>query len=213
MRTVHETEALRPSDPVPRSHSTAGTKPQRLKLIVNAKPPTNTYLSTQSPNLANPTEVEDDDATIATHEDSEAAEDLEDDSDRDLSDFDPPPDCDFTEEELKLPIDELYKLLRMQLHWAEETHDELGKEVAELEGERKMEWQKKELVLDNVLEAELAVADGKGDQELVDELAAALLPEKVLPMQGPFVPWYRQHAAMDEGEGQAEAGPSAPAET
>jgi hypothetical protein len=38
MRTVHETEALRPSDPVPRNHSLANTKPQRLKLIVGSRP-------------------------------------------------------------------------------------------------------------------------------------------------------------------------------
>ena len=188
MRTVHETEALRPSDPVPRNHSTAGTKPQRLKLIVNAKPPEAEHEEAEA-------DV-DDDATIGTNEDNDA-EVL-------LAEFQYPSDVEFTEEERRMPIDELYKLLRMQVHWSEETGKELRKEVAELEGKQKEEWQAKELVLANLYEAELANADSKKeDQKLVDDLAADL-PQTVLPMKGP-TPWWRQQLPREEEAKDAEA--------
>lgn len=192
MRTVHETEALRPSDPVPRSHSTAGMKPQRLKLIVNAKPPAETSHSSQ----AGEADI-DDDATIGTHpnSDNDPSGDSETDS-LPFGEFQYPPDVDFTDEEKAMPIDELYKLLRMQVHWSEESGAELRKEVAGLEGKRKEAWQAKELVLDNLYEAELANADAKGEeQKVVDDLATGL-PAKVLPMKGP-TPWWREQRDVE----------------
>ena len=181
MRTVHETEALRPSDPVPRNHSSAGMKPQRLKLIVNAKPP-------EAEHDRGDADV-DDDATIGSNEENEL--------EIPLSEFQYPSDVEFTENERIMPIDQLYKLLRMQIHWSGEAGKELRKEVAELEGKQKDEWQAKELVLNNLYEAELANADSKNeDQKLVDDLAVDL-PSRVLPMKGP-TPWWRQHPPKED---------------
>ena len=186
MRTVHETESLRPSDPVPRNHSAAGTKPQRLKLIVNAKPPESEY--------GNGEVDADDDATIASHDESG--------SESPLAAFTYPADIYFTEEELAMPADRLYRLLRRQARWAEEVSVKLKTEVAELEGKQKEEWQAKELVLANLAEAELANAVDKNDTDRLDLLSGEL-PQPMLPMKGPS-PWYRE-IAPSELEPRAES--------
>ena len=179
MRTVHETEALRPSDPVPRNHSAAQMKPQRLKLIMNRKPPAG------EPSNGDGADVVDDDATIYTNTDADG------DTQSTLP-FEYPPDVQFTEEELAMPPDELFKLLRRQVYWSEEEHQELRDEVEALEAKRKEEWQAKELVLANVMEAELAKAiglDNNGNYEAVMKLKDDL-PHPMLPMSG-ATPWYR----------------------
>ena len=185
MRTVHETESLRPSDPVPRNHSAAGTKPQRLKLIVNAKPPESEH--------GNEAADVDDDATIASNNESG--------SEPPLTPFTYPADIYFTEEELAMSVDRLYKLLRRQVCWAEELSVELKTEVTELEGKQKEEWQAKELILANLAEAELANAVDKEDTDRLDLLSGDL-PQPMLPMKGP-PPWYREPAVS---EAEAEPG-------
>ncbi|MCJ1484663.1 hypothetical protein MMC06_004836 [Schaereria dolodes] len=175
MRTVHETEALRPSDPIPRYHSAAQVKPQRLKLIVNAKPPS-------GPNNGEAPEA-DDDATICTGTDIDPEYPP-------IAPFEYPPDINFTEEELSLTPDRLLSLVRRQVHWIEEENKEFGEEVKALEIKRKEEWQAKELVLANVMEAELAVAHDKGqDFEKIFKLKDDL-PPRMLPYSGQ-TPWYR----------------------
>ena len=162
MRTVHETEALRPSDPIPRNHSAAQLKPQRLKLIVNAKPPES--------NL----DAVDQDSTNYTAPSGY------------------PADIQFTEEELALPPSQLFRLLRRQLHWSEEEGRELKDEVQALEVKRKEEWQAKELILTNVAECELAKAVEKGcDHEKIMGLISEFLPPIMLPIRG-AEPWYRR---------------------
>lgn len=186
MRTVHETESLRPSDPVPRNHSAAGTKPQRLKLIVNAKPPES--------ELGNDEVDVDDDATIASNDDSRP--------ESPLAPFIYPPDVCFTGDELAMPADQLYKLLKRQIRWAEELSTHLKAGVTELESRQKAEWQAKELVLANLVEAELANAVDKQDTDRLDLLSGDL-PQPMLPMKGPS-PWYRE-PAVPEIEGGRES--------
>lgn len=177
MRTVHETESLRPSDPVPRNHSAAGTKPQRLKLKCNPRPP-------ESEQVDGEADV-DEDATIASTASPEP--------EVPLSPFTYPADIQFTEQELAMPSDHLYKLLRRQIGWAEEIGLDLKKEAEELEGKHKREWQAKELVLANLTEAELAIAVDKGDTDRLALLTEAL-PQPILPIKGPL-PWYREQSA------------------
>ena len=177
MRTVHETEALRPSDPVPRSHSQAQVKPQRLKLIVNAKPPDRAG-SNGDINTTNAA------STIRsnTNLDSEL---------QPISQFEYPPELQFTEQELTLSPNQLFRLLRRQVHWAEEENQELKEEIEALEAKRKEEWQSKELVLANLMEAELATAhEASMDFEKILRLKDEMLPQRVLPMVGQ-TPWYR----------------------
>ena len=69
-----------------------------------------------------------------------------------------PTDCRFTDIEAALPVDQLFELLRHQIHWATQENHTLEDDIATLEAKRKTEWLGKELVLENILEAELELA-------------------------------------------------------
>lgn len=180
MRTVHETEALRPSDPVPKNYSSIPPKPQRLKLIVNSRP-------REEGN--GDTEV-DDDATIYSNTDAEN-------DDPPAAPFEYPADVQFTEEELDMPPDRLFELLRRQIHWSEEDGSDLQDEIRSLEAKRKGEWIAKELILVNVMEAEIATAHDKGEHPVTVQKLAEDLPLPMLPISGPL-PWYRYSASQPE---------------
>lgn len=193
MRTVHETEALRPSDPVPKNHAGISFKPQRLKLIVNSKPPHSDSRGAESGDAS-----VDDDATIG------ATSDINPDTFPALP-FEYPPDIHFIEDELSMRPDELYKLLRRQVHWAQEEGSELRREAEALEKKRKEMWQAKELVLANLMEAELALAlEWGADHDKVCKMTEDL-PQTVLPISG-RTPWYRvedKNAEDKEPKGEA----------
>ena len=180
MRTVHETEALRPSDPVPKNYSSIPPKPQRLKLIVHSKP---------RDEGNGDTEV-DDDATIYSNTDAEN-------DDPPAAPFEYPADVQFTEEELDMPPDRLFKLLRRQIHWSEEDGSDLQDEIRSLEAKRKGEWIAKELILANLMEAEIATAHDKGEHPETVQKLAEDLPLPMLPISGPL-PWYRYSAGQPE---------------
>ena len=180
MRTVHETEALRPSDPIPRGYNSAHFKPQRLKLII--KQPANGKAdgdsnATQSPQLKG-----EEDET-GTYEWPDGGEGL------------------FTKEESALPPSQLFRLLRRQVAWSEQAGKELDAEVQALEKKRRAEWMEKELVLYNLMEAECAVAFMKGgDQEKVLKIVDEDLPKNPLPLNGNELPWYRSKEDEEMGE-------------
>jgi hypothetical protein len=114
-----------------------------------------------------------------------------------------PPDMNFTEQELALPAPELFRLLRRQLCWATQDGDQLRAEAEALEKQRKEEWTAKELLVENILEAELSTSKRKrleaGDLE--EPLAYSPLEEdiqvskqlKVEPKDGKL-PWWREEA-------------------
>lgn len=174
MRTVHETEALRPSDPVPRNHSQAHIKPQKLKLTFK-----------KSHNSENGPAAEEDIV------DGEAEVNGK-------NGFTYPTDVQFTDEEHQMPPDYLYKLCRRQIHWSEQEGERLKQECSTLDAKQKEEWQNKELLLINVIEAELAQATQqngllKTEHQDVEKMKADLLPAKMLPLSGE-APWYRKSA-------------------
>ena len=180
MRTVHETEALRPSDPVPKNYSSIPPKPQRLKLIVSSKPREDTHSNGDA-------EVDENETTYAdTDVEAEPVP---------IQPFEYPPDVQFTEEELTMPPNQLFRLLRRQIHWAEEEGTELKEEILQLEHKRRTEWMQKELVLANVMEAELANAAEKGQENI--GMHVEDLPHPILPLVGPD-PWYRKPFVTDE---------------
>lgn len=184
MRTVHETEALRPSDPVPKNYSSIPPKPQRLKLIVNSKPRGDSHNNGDA-------EIEED-ANIYPHTDGE-------DEALSMAPFEYPSDVQFTQEEIDMPPDQLFRLLRRQVHWAQEDGAELKDELQQLEAKRRKEWMEKELVLANVMEAELANAAEKGQENI--GMHVEDLPHPILPLVGP-TPWYRIfQPPMDETAG------------
>ncbi|KAL8900732.1 MAG: hypothetical protein Q9207_005557 [Kuettlingeria erythrocarpa] len=180
LRTVHETDNLKPSDPIPKGHSSS-QKPQRLKLVFNSKPPAsenNEPLSSPHPSDIKEEDAEDqdDDATLP----------------RTGSPTPIPDDVEWTEEERNLSSYELFRKLRRQVYWAENDIARDLKIASErFEKERVEEWQQKELVLYNWLEAE--GSHGMRlvrDERMVDKLQDDL-PNPMLPLKGP-VPWYRR---------------------
>jgi hypothetical protein len=131
MRTVHETEALRPSDPIPKSmQALQPAKPMpKLKFIVK---------SSQSQ-----LEVQQTNGTTNGHDPSGWKSSY-------------PADLGFTKEEEDRGSKELFRLLRRQVHWAEEEAESLKRSVEMLEELRKKEWIEKEILLDQAISAEMS---------------------------------------------------------
>jgi len=131
MRTVHETEALRPSDPVPKSMQTAGGTfrgSSKLKIIIK------TPLS-----------------HAAGQDDS-----VDDGSNGDEADFftSLTEEQGFTKEELGMPLERLHGLCRMQAKWADAEGDGLKQECKAWEDLYKKEWLEKQVLLDQVIKSE-----------------------------------------------------------
>ncbi|KAL2260724.1 hypothetical protein VTK26DRAFT_5206 [Humicola hyalothermophila] len=135
MRTVHETEALRPSDPVPKSmQAAAGAAGKASKLKIIIKTP-QSHASGQ------------DDAV----DDGAAADDSSGEMFTPLTE-----DQGFTAEELGMPLERLMKLCRLQVKWAEEEGERLRAECRQWEELYKQEWLEKEVLLDQVVQSEQA---------------------------------------------------------
>jgi hypothetical protein len=135
MRTVHETEALRPSDPVPKHHSSnPQNKTQRLRITLGGKmskengkeePATQ---SPTSPMTAAQSEFDDPNDIFYTRDTA---------TDTWLPNF--PSDITFTARELDLPAKELASLLQYQVEWALETSESLKKQEDLLNEKRELE--------------------------------------------------------------------------
>jgi hypothetical protein len=127
MRTVHETEALRPSDPVPKSmqphHIKSGT---RLKLVIKQQ---------QAAENGNKTS----DGGV-----SSAVDHL-----TDLSN-----NLGFTPAELAMNPQDLWRLLRRQLHWDLEESESIQRELEVAEATLQKEWAEKEILFDRVMKSE-----------------------------------------------------------
>lgn len=137
MRTVHETEALRPSDPVPKGHVDSGGRAgggagsngslKRIKLIVNngdrpksimgELPPLPTDGMPDESGEAGAVDMDSVPFVLPVPHDyypSDVADGLDD-------------------HELALPPSQLYRLLRRQIHWAEQEGAELAKQLEVVE--------------------------------------------------------------------------------
>ena len=125
MRTVHETEALRPSDPIPKSMN--GSK-SRLKLVI--KPSQNATEGV--PPLNGFTNGKDSAKWVSSYN----------------------PDLGFTAEEEARGPEGLFQLLRRQVHWAEEEGELLKRQCDAMEQLRKKEWVEKEVLLAQVIHSE-----------------------------------------------------------
>ncbi|KAK8131262.1 INO80 complex subunit 1 [Apiospora sp. TS-2023a] len=167
MRTVHETEALRPSDPVPKSMQTRepARGPNKLKII----------LKTQQPRAS------------SSHDDALLGDDGDGSDDNMGSDFFTPltEQQGFTDKELKMDPEGLWKLCVAHLKWATGDGEALRDECRELEEESRLEWLEKEVLLDQVKQVEedwwrrrKAVLAGEADVKVSTEtLKTTLEPE------------------------------------
>lgn len=188
MRTVHETEALRPSDPVPKHHSSnPSNKFQRLRLTLkptNGAPPSDK--STPASPYNQTSEYDHNNVIYVP------------DGEYHTPQF--PPDIHFGAEELEMDPKDLLQLLQRQLEWATADADELKREVEALEATRRQEWTAKEFILENVMEAEMAVAEerrgGHGpalDEGTLEKMEQDARVTKGLQLDaGPqSAPWWR----------------------
>jgi hypothetical protein len=223
MRTVHETEALRPSDPVPKHHSSnPSNNKQRIRLILNANDkkldkdstPGSPASHSHPPNSATIPPASDVDYA---HNNVIYLQDLASPNAPTMVQF--PPDITFTDRELSLPAPELFQLLRRQLQWAQQESEQLRTEADALEKQRKQEWEAKELLVENVMEAQTANdrrqrAD-RGDPEDYEGLEAVehdVAPARALPIQpkNGRLPWWRDPQQQSSSSRQAaEAYPDA----
>jgi hypothetical protein len=128
MRTVHETEALRPSDPVPKSMQASATGKPKTKIILKAPQ-----------------------SHAAAHADTPDPEGLVDESEL-LTPL--TAEQGFTPDELAMPIERLYALTQMQLKWATRDGEDLRKECEAWEKQYKTDWLEKEVLLDQMVQAE-----------------------------------------------------------
>lgn len=134
MRTVHETEALRPSDPIPKSMQPLH---KSSKIKINLKTPQTMAAHLQGTTASrNGTPIAEDSAVLSSS-----------------SSF--PADLGFTAEEEAMGLEALWSLLRRQIHWAEEDSEALKREVEVMEEIRKKEWKEKEVLLEQVIKNEI----------------------------------------------------------
>ena len=80
-----------------------------------------------------------------------------------------PPDIHFTAWESSISADQLMRLLRRQVYWAETEREDLKKQVDELERQKREEWELKEILLEGVMEASLAQAEQEQMMRNVEE--------------------------------------------
>lgn len=136
MRTVHETEALRPSDPVPKSMQTGGPAGKSSKLKIIIKTP-QSHAAGQDDAVDDGNTGDDQGSDMFTPMTEEQG---------------------FTTAELTMPLDRLVKLCKLQAKWAERESEELRHECKVWEDLYKQEWLEKEVLLDQVVQSEQAFA-------------------------------------------------------
>lgn len=73
-----------------------------------------------------------------------------------------PPDLNFTTDEASMSRHDLFRILRRQVHWAEQNAQSLNSSLSTLENMRKTEFLANELALENALEGAYAAAERKG---------------------------------------------------
>ncbi|SPN96809.1 related to C2H2 finger domain protein (Gli3) [Cephalotrichum gorgonifer] len=156
MRTVHETEALRPSDPVPKSHQGAGPSSKSSKLKIIIKTP----------------------QSHATGQD-DSVDEGGDGNDSEKEHFTPLSEDQFTEKELGYSLQELHKRCRIQVRLSENENERLMAEIKELSEAYKEEWLEKESLLSQVIQSEMdwherraAVASGAVNIKLTAPVGA-----------------------------------------
>ena len=92
-----------------------------------------------------------------------------------------PPDINFTAWESSVSADQLMRLLRRQLHWAQKESEDVKKEIEMLEQQKREEWLLKEILLEGALEAELAQAEKEHLLDKVDAKVRAAMEADVAP--------------------------------
>lgn len=133
MRTVHETEALRPSDPVPKSMQSGGAAGKTTKLKIIIRTP-QSHAAGQ------------DDAVDDGNSGDESAAELF----TQLTEKDG-----FTTRELDMSLEKLHVICKSQAKWAEEDGERLKQECKKWEDLYKQAWLEKEVLLSQMIKTEV----------------------------------------------------------
>ncbi|KAF3929177.1 hypothetical protein AA313_de0201941 [Arthrobotrys entomopaga] len=157
MRTVHETEALRPSDPIPKSHP---NHPLNISahLHDHIDHDKDGY-SSLSPSPQPPSDEDDDITASGAGLGANGVANGKEKRREDINYYGP--EDGFDADESKLPPSELYRLLRRKLLWAQEEAAELEVEKRMLEEKRRQAWVKKEMLLEKVIDTDMGPEDAK----------------------------------------------------
>jgi hypothetical protein len=218
MRTVHETEALRPSDPVPKHHSSnPQNKQQRIRLTLkgfgSANQNGNSDLIAK---VEAPKSIKSNASAPASPKTAPTIPPADVDYENSNVLFLPPPlgsnqeptrqfppDIHFEAWELDLPPRTLLKTLKRQLQYVTDDNSTLQRELTALELRRKQEWTAKELVLENAMESTHALGLKKGslnsqfaDPTLVAEMKKDVAPALELKIEGDEALWWRKEDAL-----------------
>lgn len=137
MRTVHETEALRPSDPVPKSLQSGGTAGKSTKLKIILRTP-QSHAAGQEDAVDDGNSGDESPAELFTQ----------------LTEKDG-----FTPRELEMSFPKLVSVCKKQLQWAQEDAETLKQECKKWEGIAKKAWLEKEVLLEQTIKSELGWHD------------------------------------------------------
>lgn len=99
-----------------------------------------------------------------------------------------PPDIHFSQFESEIPANQLMRLLRRQLHWAQTESEELKREVEGLEELRRKEWAAKEALLEGVLQGELASSNF--DEETLQDMKGEVWGPESKELDWSGSPWW-----------------------
>lgn len=140
MRSVHETDTLRPSDSKTNTvlGNVAGTPASKLQRI---------RLKLSHPPKEPGAESEPHESIIST------AAAAADDEDSTMPEYGP--ELGFDDHELAMHPHDLYRLLRRQINWAEKESAQLRAEWDDIRPKREQSWLEKEAVFDDVIDGEL----------------------------------------------------------
>ncbi|KAK4507176.1 hypothetical protein PRZ48_000910 [Zasmidium cellare] len=122
-----------------------------------------------------------------------------------------PPDIHFTAWESSITADQLMRLLRRQVHWAQQEGDTLRQEIEQMEAQRREEWTLKEILLEGLLEADLAQAEKDQllrnvDGRVREAMQRDVEPAKKLEWTGGEPAWRREKQGGDEMDVDTPAG-------
>lgn len=166
MRSVHETDTMRPSDSKTTNAGALGgvagtpvSKPQRIRLKLSQPKEPGTEIeqpheSILSTTTTLPSEPADTDETS-------------------MPEFGP--ELGFDDHELAMHPRDLYRLLRRQIHWAEKEGAQLRAQWDELRPKREHVWREKEAILDDVIDGELRLFSA-----IVADMAGSVAPPAAL---------------------------------
>jgi hypothetical protein len=113
-----------------------------------------------------------------------------------------PPDIHFSQFESEIPANQLMRLLRRQIHWAQDESDTLKHEVETLEKLRREEWAAKEALLEGVLQGE--VASAKEDKDTLRGMKEDIWGSESKELDWSEAPWWQkeldQHMENDDDD-------------